>query len=101
MERLKKRLDGWSQLVVLLTLVMFAVAVFVKGIGHDLLLEGAVFLVSAKLVLMAYKNSVAAAETREQLAGLQATLTRLADRLEPGEPANPAAPPAQNRRPPA
>jgi hypothetical protein len=50
MERLKKRLDGWSQLVVLLTLVMFAVAVFVKGIGHDLLLEGAVFLVSAKLV---------------------------------------------------
>jgi hypothetical protein len=31
-------------------------AVFTKGFTHDLLLEAAVFLVSVKLIVMAYKN---------------------------------------------
>jgi len=52
-------LDGASVLTVGLTLVLFVVALFVKGFTHDLLLEAGVFLVSVKLVLMNYKNSVA------------------------------------------
>ena len=41
-----------------LTLVLFIAALFAKGFTHDLVLEAGVFLVSVKLVLMAYKNSV-------------------------------------------
>jgi hypothetical protein len=41
-----------------LTLVLFVVAVFAKGLTHDLLLEAGVFLISVKLILAAYKNSV-------------------------------------------
>ena len=41
-----------------LTLVLFVVALFAKGLTHDLLLEAGVFLVSVKLILAAYKNSV-------------------------------------------
>jgi hypothetical protein len=31
-------------------------ALFTKGFTHDILLEAAVFLVSVKLIIMAYKN---------------------------------------------
>jgi hypothetical protein len=41
-----------------LTLALFIAALFAKGFTHDLLLEAGVFLVSVKLILMAYKNSV-------------------------------------------
>jgi len=37
-------------------------------------LEGAVFLVSVKLIMMAYKNSVAATKLNERLDELQCTL---------------------------
>jgi hypothetical protein len=33
-------------------------ALFIKGFTHDLLLEAGVFLVSIKLIMMAYSNSV-------------------------------------------
>jgi hypothetical protein len=33
-------------------------ALFVKGFTHDLLLEAGVFLISVKLIIMAYKNGV-------------------------------------------
>ncbi len=55
---MKKHFDTWSVAVIVLTLVLFAVALVEKGFAHDLLLEAGVFLVSAKLVLMSYKQSV-------------------------------------------
>jgi hypothetical protein len=64
---MKSHFDPWSVVVILLTLILFAVALVLKGFTHDLLLETGVFLVSAKLVLMSYKNSVASAEMRKQL----------------------------------
>jgi len=51
-----------------LTLALFIAALFATGFTHDLLLEAGVFLVSVKLVLMAYKNSVS---NRRMLALLQ------------------------------
>ena len=39
------------------TLALFVAALFTKGLTHDLLLEAGVFLVSVKLMIMAYKNS--------------------------------------------
>jgi hypothetical protein len=53
-----RHLDTGSLAVMGLTLVLFIAAVFAKGLTHDLLLEAGVFLVSVKLVMMAYKNSL-------------------------------------------
>lgn len=52
----RKQFDIPSLLTIVITLVLFVIAVFEKGITHDLLLEAGVFLVSVKLILMSYKN---------------------------------------------
>ena len=48
-----------------MTLVLFVNALFTTGLKHDLLLKDGVFLVSVKLIQMAYKNSVADDHTAE------------------------------------
>lgn len=53
----KKYLGPGTMLVLVVTLVLFISALFVKGVTHDLLLEAAVFLVSVKLIVMTYRNS--------------------------------------------
>jgi hypothetical protein len=53
-----RHLDTGSLAVMGLTLVLFVVALFAKGLTQDLLLEAGVLLVSVKLILAAYKNSV-------------------------------------------
>ena len=55
---MNKHFDLGSLAVIVITLVLFVLALFTKGFTHDLLLEAGVFLVSVKLILMAYKNSV-------------------------------------------
>jgi hypothetical protein len=55
---MSKHFDFGSIVVIVITLVLFVVALFTKGFTHDLLLEAGVFLVSVKLILMAYHNSV-------------------------------------------
>ncbi len=74
---MQKHLDIWSRLVILVTLVLFVAALFVKGFGHGLLLEAGVFLVSIKLITMAYKNSVGQAEVVGRLDALQQALARV------------------------
>jgi len=58
----KKHLDLGSIIVILITLVLFIVALFYKGFTNDLLLEAGVFLVSVKVIMMDYANSVHANE---------------------------------------
>ena len=50
--------DTGSLIVIIVTFVLFIVALFTKGFTHDILLEAGVFLVSAKLIMMGYKNSL-------------------------------------------
>ena len=64
---MRKHFDLWSIVVIALTLILFIVALFIKGLTHELLLEAGVFLVSVKLILMSYKNSVLAVETEKRL----------------------------------
>ncbi len=71
-----KHFDGPSLLVIAVTLVLFVLAIFTKGFTHDLLLEAGVFLVSVKLILMAYKSSVSAASVERKLDQIQAMLQR-------------------------
>ena len=49
--------DTGSLIVIIITFVLFVTALFVKGFTKDILLEAGVFLVSVKLIMMAYQNS--------------------------------------------
>jgi hypothetical protein len=54
---MEKHFDTGSMIVIIITFVLFVLALFTKGFTHDLLLEAGVFLVSVKLIMMAYHNS--------------------------------------------
>jgi len=58
MRNFLRHLDIVSQLVVFTTFILFAVALFIKGFGHGLLLEAGVFLISVKLIMMAHRNGI-------------------------------------------
>ena len=79
---MSKHLDRSTQITLGVTLALFVVALFEKGFTHDLLLEAAVFLVSAKLVLLSYKASVNNDVLVGQLADMSKSLTRIEQSLE-------------------
>jgi len=64
---MSEHFDTGSLTIIIITFVLFVTALFVKGFTHDLLLEAGVFLVSIKLILMAYKNSVLSKEITKDL----------------------------------
>jgi len=64
---MKKHFDAGSMIVIVITFVLFILALFTKGFTHGLLLEAGVFLVSVKLIMMAYKNSVNVESFRKEL----------------------------------
>jgi hypothetical protein len=60
-------LDTGSIVVMTITLVLFVVALFMKGMTHDMLLEAGVFLISLKMMIMLYKNARAGERTQRLL----------------------------------
>ncbi|MGH8850029.1 MAG: hypothetical protein ACREYD_03455 [Casimicrobiaceae bacterium] len=52
MQTVTRHVDSWSWVVIAVTFVLFLLALFLKGLSHDLLLEAGVFLISVKLILM-------------------------------------------------
>jgi len=74
---MERRLDAASVLTIIVTVVLFGMALVAKGLTHDVLLEAAVFLVSVKLILAGYKSSLIAGKLLNRLARIETTLTRL------------------------
>lgn len=68
--------DRATVVVITLTIGLFIAALAVKGFTHDLFLEGAVFLVSAKLILMAKKNAETGHRLERQLEEIKALVER-------------------------
>ncbi|QXM09107.1 hypothetical protein [Geomonas subterranea] len=68
--------DPGSIVVIIITFILFVAAVFFKGVTHDLLLEAGVFLVSVKLIIMAYKNGTAFESVQRQLDEIKSLLTK-------------------------
>jgi hypothetical protein len=64
---MKKHFDTPTLIVIFVTFVLFVIALFVKGLTHDLLLEAGVFLVSVKLILMSYKSSLTNQKIMDEL----------------------------------
>lgn len=59
---------GWGSIIVIaITFILFVTALFSTGFTHDLLLEAGVFLVSVKLIIMAYNASVTSKDIHREL----------------------------------
>ncbi len=77
---MNKSIDRGSFLVAAITLGLFIAALFTKGLSHDLFLEAGVFLVSVKLIIMAYRNSVSIGSLDRKLDAILAKLSKPADK---------------------
>lgn len=64
---MNKLFDIPTLIVILTTFVLFTIALFTKGFTHDLLLEAGVFLVSVKLILLGYNNTMMNRKVLEEL----------------------------------
>ncbi len=78
MLEIKKHFDLTSMIVIAITFILFVSAVFTRGFTHDLLLEAAIFLVSVKLIVMAYKNIDATDSLHKKLDEMAETLDSIA-----------------------
>ena len=73
-QRIKKKIDWASAATIVVTVVLFAIAIVEKGFTHELLLEAGVFLVSLKLILSSAKADLATREIQAQLAEIKQKL---------------------------
>ena len=71
-----KHIDFGTFAVALVTLALFLAALFTKGLSHDLFLEAGVFLVSVKIIVMAYRNSISIGRLGEKLDMISAQLQK-------------------------
>jgi len=67
MSKMSNHSDIGSSVIIAITFGLFAAALLTKGFTHDLLLEAGVFLVSVKLIVMAYKNAMASKKIMKEL----------------------------------
>jgi len=74
---MKKYLSLADIIVILITLLLFTVALFVKGFTKGLLLEAGVLLVSVKIIMMNYKNIQSNKSILKELDDINASLSEL------------------------
>ena len=74
---MRKYFDMGSVIVIIITFVLFVLALFTKGFPHDLFLEAAVFLVSVKLILIGYNNSVYVKSIKNELQEIKDLLKKM------------------------
>lgn len=75
-----KHFDMGSLIVIVITFVLFSMALFFTGITHDLLLEAGVFLVSIKLIIMGYKSNVSSNHIHRELEEIKSMLHEIKQR---------------------
>ncbi len=68
--------DFGSLAVIAITLILFIAALFSTGFTHDIFLEAGVFLISVKLIHLAYKNSVNAKDIAKELQDIKKLLQK-------------------------
>ncbi len=67
MLEIRKHFDPGSLAIIVVTFILFVSALFTKGFTHDILLEAAIFLVSVKLIVMAYISKDSTDSLHEKL----------------------------------
>jgi len=71
---MRKHFDMGSMIVIIVTFLLFISALFTKGFTQDLLLEAGVFLVSVKIIMMSYQNSVYIKSIQNELKDIKGLL---------------------------
>lgn len=79
---MREHFDAGSLVIIVVTFGLFGLALFAKGLTHDLLLEAGVLLVSVKLIVMAYKNSVAARDLSKELHDIKDMIQKREERRD-------------------
>lgn len=69
-----KYFDPWTIVTIIVTILLFVLALFFKGLTHELLLEAGVLLVSIKLILMAYRNGLNYIDIKKDLDAIKQML---------------------------
>lgn len=72
-----KYFDPGSIVIIIVTFILFVSALFFTGLTHDILLEAGVFLVSVKLIIMAYKSSKSASKIEQELYEIKELLKQI------------------------
>lgn len=80
--KMKKYLDWGSSIVIALTFILFTLALFTTGFTHDLLLEAGVLLVSIKLIMMGYTNSVQNKELRREIDDIKRLIVQAKEEIK-------------------
>jgi len=73
---MRKYFDIGSITVIIVTFLLFVIALFTKGLTHDILLEAGILLVSVKLIMMAYRNTVFYKEITDELKKINERLNK-------------------------
>jgi hypothetical protein len=74
---MKKHQSNTDLLVIGITIILFIIALFVKGFTKELLLEAGVLLVSVKLIMMNHKASISRKIIMEELSNIRETLKNM------------------------
>ena len=78
---MKKYLSLTDIVVVVITFLLFIVALFVKGLTHNILLEAGVLLVSIKIIMMNYKNIQSNKSILKELDNIKETMSELKNKM--------------------
>jgi ABC-type transport system involved in cytochrome bd biosynthesis fused ATPase/permease subunit len=74
---MKKYLSTADFTVIVITFLLFLLALFIKGFTQSLLLEAGVLLVSVKIILMNYKNNRSNQKILSELEEIKGTLMEI------------------------
>lgn len=74
---MKKLFDTSNFVVIALTVILFVLALFLKGITKELLLEAGVLLVSIKLIIFNYKQSLSNKEILRRIDDIQKNISEI------------------------
>lgn len=74
---MKKYLSDADLFVIVITFLLFVIALFTKGLTHDLLLEAGVLLVSIKIIMMNHKNTISTHVIMKELDEIKQTLNEI------------------------
>lgn len=77
---MSKYLSKTDIVIILATILLFITALFTKGITHDLFLEGGILLVSIKIIIMHYKNTITSKAILKELEDIKNKLHDCTDK---------------------
>jgi len=76
---MRKYLSTIDLIVIIVTFLLFTIALFVKGLTHDILVEAGVLLVSIKIIVMNYRITVSNKAILEKLDEIRDTMREKAN----------------------